>query len=747
MRINSKDVFFGLILLFGLRHMLAGQILINEVQYSNQNTIIDNEGKTPDWIELFNSGTEAVNLEGYRLTDEMDLSDCWTFPDTLLLPGKHILIFASGKDNPEDRELHADFSLKLMAEPVILLDSYGEIIDSVDVECVPTDKSLGRYPDGSPDRVILSPTPGSTNNNADRFVVHYQKDSLSVSLPGGFYPGSVEIQFSNLHSSNTVYYTLDGEEPGPDGQEYKNTFTLENLNRSKNRFSNLGDGSYKPGDLISKANILRARVFSEGCPASNEIASTYFIDNGNVFKYKVPVVSVITAKDNLFDPDEGIYVKGKNKNYNQRGKKWEREAHIEIFDSNQVNIIDQNFGLRIFGGGSRVEPQKSLRLCAREEYGAKSFDYKFFPQKEIYSFQTLILSAERTFSPIIFKDEICHDLVSEMDIDYQAWQAVIVFIDGEYWGIHHLREYQRDDYFANNYNIQSDSIDIIEYLRGTGPSNVQGNDIAYQHLIDFISNHDLHEEENYKYVESLLNIDNTIDYYIAQICLANTDFPEHNNRIWRLNSDGEKWRWLFYDCEAGMHFSESDKLLAYLNAPEDRENTPEWAVLILKSLLVNKTFQKQFYARFLYLLNSTFSPGTVLDKIDSYQKFYAPLMNEHIYRWDNPNSLYKWDENIETIRQFAQRRPVYIFGQLQELFNNPFIVYPNPSHGTFSIDVLDANADVKYAIYDLQGKALMGGQLTKSDHVEINTSLDGGVYLLQVTFEQFIYTQKIVVKK
>ena len=58
----------------------SARLYITEFMADNQATVEDEDGDSPDWIEIFNSGTEAVNLEGYFLTDAADTLTMWRFP-------------------------------------------------------------------------------------------------------------------------------------------------------------------------------------------------------------------------------------------------------------------------------------------------------------------------------------------------------------------------------------------------------------------------------------------------------------------------------------------------------------------------------------------------------------------------------------------------------------------------------------------------------------------------------------------
>lgn len=72
------------------------QIVINEGSYRNFTQITDMYGKNPDWIELYNTGEEAINLNGYHLSDNPDQLNKWSFPPVSVPPRQWIVVFATG---------------------------------------------------------------------------------------------------------------------------------------------------------------------------------------------------------------------------------------------------------------------------------------------------------------------------------------------------------------------------------------------------------------------------------------------------------------------------------------------------------------------------------------------------------------------------------------------------------------------------------------------------------------------------
>ena len=81
--------------------LLASQeIQINEVVSSNS-VYLDEDGDSPDWIEIYNYGNSSLSLENWRLSDDENLLDKWFFPNISIEPNDYLLVWASSKDRSE----------------------------------------------------------------------------------------------------------------------------------------------------------------------------------------------------------------------------------------------------------------------------------------------------------------------------------------------------------------------------------------------------------------------------------------------------------------------------------------------------------------------------------------------------------------------------------------------------------------------------------------------------------------------
>jgi hypothetical protein len=159
-------------------------LVINEFMADNGITLASPDGNSPDWIELFNTGSGAVDLTGMYLTDDLNDPTRWQFPDgTTLGPGEYLVVWADRSGG----ELYASFALDANGEEIGLFDSDGvTLIDSVVFLKQIQDVSYGRIPDGGPSwNYLLSATPGYSNQNPSvetkSSVVSYEPNSCFCS--------------------------------------------------------------------------------------------------------------------------------------------------------------------------------------------------------------------------------------------------------------------------------------------------------------------------------------------------------------------------------------------------------------------------------------------------------------------------------------------------------------------------------------------------------------------------------------
>ena len=147
----------------------AVQLFINEFMASNDAALAGPMGDYPDWIEIYNAGTEAVMLGGYYMYDTLDATVAYQIPDTYpdsvtVQPGEYILFYANKETDWS--VLNLGFKLSGSGEQVGLWNPDQEMLDSITYNEQFGDTSYGRYTDGTDDwYYMIDFTPGSSNTN------------------------------------------------------------------------------------------------------------------------------------------------------------------------------------------------------------------------------------------------------------------------------------------------------------------------------------------------------------------------------------------------------------------------------------------------------------------------------------------------------------------------------------------------------------------------------------------------------
>lgn len=106
-------------------------VIISEFLASNVGGLVDEDGESSDWIELYNSGASAVNLAGWSLTDDATDPTRWSFPPTNIAAKGFLVVFASGKDRAvPGAPLHTSFQLNADGGYLALVKPDGQTIVS-----------------------------------------------------------------------------------------------------------------------------------------------------------------------------------------------------------------------------------------------------------------------------------------------------------------------------------------------------------------------------------------------------------------------------------------------------------------------------------------------------------------------------------------------------------------------------------------------------------------------------------------
>lgn len=560
-------------------------------------------------------------------------------------PGAFLLVWADGT-NDTLKGCHTSFKLNVAGESLGLFASDGSMVDSLVFPRMYEDISFGRSLEGELVH-FREPTPGFWNTSSSVFRV---AGRVRFDPPAGIYASGQEVSLVTGEEGGVIRYTLDGSEPNQDAIPYTGPIP------------------------VTSTMVIRARQWMTDQQPSDPSTSSYMISDG----FTLPVISLATNPDNLFDDQIGIYVTGTNgvpgycnsepQNWNMD---WEKPMSFEYFDREGTHQLQIDGGVKIHGGCSRNAPLKSLGFFARTKYGSNSLDYRFFREKEADSFKGLILrNSGNDFWYSFIRDAVVQaTATTAMDVDGQAYEPVQVFINGEYWGIHNLREKVNEHWVTSNYGIPDENLDFIKNSSEVFAGSLEAFDALYQHM----EHHSLVEEANYQVVADQIDIDAYINYLVTQMYFANRDWPGNNQKYWRDRVNGTKWRWILFDTDFSLGLYTGNAaidMFSFVTADTVQKwPNPYWATLQIRRLLENEGFRDKFLQRYMMHLNTTFSTERVIGVIDSLYLGIRDLFPVHLNRWNQYGSMEKWEEKVDELRQFAQQRPAFVWYNMQQYFS------------------------------------------------------------------------------
>ncbi|MBO6140748.1 MAG: CotH kinase family protein [Ruminococcus sp.] len=683
------------------------KLYINEVctgnagENGNLTGAVDKKGEYCDWVELYNAGSSAVSLKGFALVK--DDKDSYTFDNVTIAAGEYKIVYCCKTYNGDETIPHAAFNLS--GDGVKLTLKQGdEDIDTTAVPALADDTVWGRKADGG-EFTYLYPTPAKSNNNAKSAI---PCNAPAFSKPSGMYQDSFSLSLST-DEGNKIFYTLDGTDPRTSSTRAEYTSPISIYDRSSDKaalatmlkpsqISPWADDWQTPNNsAIDKGTVIRAVTLSKANEYSNVLTNTYFVGVSNKDHNNLPILSVTTDPASLYDYETGIYRLGKvyddigkkskdknnpDANYNRKGKEWERECHIDFFESDGTLALSQDCGMRTQGAYSRADYQKSLRFYAREEYGEKNFKYTFFDNayqengsgKQLKKFKKLVMrngGNDTTYTKL--KDSYLQALVSDRAFDTQEGRPCVMYIDGEYWGLFTLQEDYDDHYFEENYDV--DSNEVVVYKKGEIDEGNDEDIELFKALRAYAKSHDLSKAVNYEEICKMIDVKSFAEYMATEIYINNEDWPGNNYAMWRTRTadpanpyaDG-RWRMLFYDTEMGVdHYGNYNTKYSSDNLKKLLSNNSDDLPVIFNALLKNKDFKGLFVNSFMDITNVNFEYERTKEVLEPIKAAYYPELKKYFERFPSwANTSNATDPCLSRMNTFLRNRPKYVTGMLEK---------------------------------------------------------------------------------
>lgn len=646
--------FFLIISVLFLFKQGKSQIIINEYSCANASSGGDPDffGEFEDWVELYNTSGSNMNLNGFHLSDKASNPTKFQIPGSITIPaGGKLMVYCSGREQiAGGTEIHTNFKLtQTKHEQIIFADPTGVIIDSLTIKNHQTHHSRGRTTDGANTwSVFENSTPNGVNTGAK---LEYATTPI-FSVAPGFYTSSQSVTISSPDANVTIYYTTDGSEPTTS--------------------SNVVSGPVN----IASTTVLRARAFSSDAniPASFIETNTYFINASHT----VPVISI--SGDDIMTLLNGSQI--------------EPIGALEYFDRAGVMQTEVTGDFNKHGNDSWAYDQRGIDFIGRDQHGYNhGLTHQLFAHKDRDEFQRIILKAGASDNYPFenggahIRDPYVQTLsqLGKLKLDERTYDACVLYVNGQYWGVYETREKVDDADFTEYYYDQDEkyknSPEYIQFLKtwgGTweeyGAPNAQND---WDALKNFILTNNMAIQANFDYVDSVYNWKSLVDYFCLNSYIVNKDWLNWNTAWWRgldPNGDKKKWRYTLWDMDAvfGHYVNYTGIPDTSPNAdPCDAENLPdpggEGHTEIMQALMNHPTFEQYYISRYIDLGNTVFSCDNMIPLLDSLIAMIAPEMPAHVARWGG--SVAQWQQNVQDMRDFIVDRCVLVDDGMVDCYN------------------------------------------------------------------------------
>ncbi len=678
----------------------ANGLRINEVCSTNKKSLKANDGTSPDWIEIYNSGSTSCDLSGVGLSDGDKNRFKFTFPQGSVLKGGEYLIVFCDDTEATSSELHAPFKISASGETIYLTAADGTDIDKVTLPELDVDVTYGRIAD---DFALLKATPGASNENAETV---YRVEKPVFSAEGGFYDSAFDLTLTGQNGC-TVLYTLDGSDPrsSSSAKQYQSSISIRNNTSDENKLASIRDISlrgYTPPDYkIDKGMIVRA-VCKDGQGDFSEVATnSYFVGKTASYYKDMKVLSISTDSSNFFDKEKGIYMIGNQydrwkqsgsfdpnldvgssenpTNYNMEGMDWERPCNIQVFEAGELKFTE-DVGVRISGNWTTAFPQKSMTFYARRDYGANKMQYDFFEGgardvdgSKIKEYKKVtIRNGGNGYDNCRFRDDLNQSLAEGLNLGTQAKQDYVVFLDGEFWGSYSMQEKLDENYIESHYHIAADNVTTIK-----NGYEYDGQQSAYQNFQQFWNwamSADMSNASNYQKVCDTVDVPGLMDFVTFESYIVNWDCMLNNNNwmIWRANetdasnsyADG-KWRFLLFDTEYSSGYDGQCSVRRNYFEDMDRSGKNTSLGSLFFKLMQNSEFKQQFQKRYQAIVAENFDADKVSEKITSFAAITKAATTDTFRRFSIGASF---DSNVKILRNFYNNRSKYALHHLNLLY-------------------------------------------------------------------------------
>ena len=592
-----------------LRAATVDDLIINEIQVANIDQFIDPSFNYGGWIELYNPTDTVLYLTRMYISDNPAEPKKWRFPSTMgsVRPHSYRVIwfdhYAKSGDNNYSANAYKQVPFKLNDEggTIYLYDAYGKLVAEQSYPPAISRASYARTIDGGSEWAFTStPTPEASNDGSTFAATQLEPPTVSISST--VYADALSFRVV-IPEGTDLYYTTDGSTP-----------TLTNGIRSTTgRFA------------ISAKNIVyRFRLFRKGYLPSPVVTRTFIYGDRD---YYLPIVSVVTAPDNLYDPRIGVYVdgnngiSGNNKSMSNKNRAWERPVNFEYLirdpQTGYHPVVNQETDFEVCGGWSRhFFTHASFRLKAAKQYEGNNYlPYDFFPNDKPHLRHKAIQlrNGGNDWQCRIIDAAIQQCIIrSGFYVDCEAVQPAHVFFNGAYQLMLNAREPSNRNLAYSNYGIDKDSVDQFEINAVVGYEQKAGDDTVFRRWMTLARQLSSKPTDDTIYEEicRLIDIDEYCNYMAAECYLGSTDWLTNSNNVkgFRARRDDGRFHLVMMDLDSAFGSSTMLSQLSSRLSDSRYDTGRNFLIDIFLCMLKNEDFKRRFIDAYCIVAGSVFEP-------------------------------------------------------------------------------------------------------------------------------------------
>ena len=584
-------------------------LVINEIMPANVDMFLDPSFNYGSWIEIYNTGDTDIDISGWYLSnDPSNRMQCPLGNRSRVIKAKGFLTLWFGHvesycPDQIDFKLENSYDDHTQTSFVMLSDKDGNISISESYPFIPARISWARKTDGGSEWGLTGyPTPKATNTTSQ--FASQQLPAPQVDVDSKLFTEQFYF-YIDIPEGATLYYTNDCSLP---------VIGNPNLKTSSG------------GHTVDGTKVYRFRFYKDGMLPSPIVTRTYIkTDN----QYGIPVISVVTANDNLYNTEYGIWAKGPNGlagngqtdlcNWN---RDWDRPASFEVIDQSNRMILNQEVEICNSGRYSRSYEPHSLKIEVKKKYGYDNYlPFIPFSDKQYNKYKSLKIRNGGNSFQARFRDAAIQQVVlrSGVNLECQTYQPVHQYVNGVYKGVLNFRETNNKDYAYSNYGMDEEDVDFfkIDHKNGNtghgyGYIQSQGSPDAWDEWFNLSKT--ANKEESYNRICQLVDVEEFANYMAIEFLLYNSDWPRNNVKVFRRQPDGQ-FRFILFDIDNILGFGANINDNPFMVF--DGEEYRTVMVTLFHNMLKNSTFNKLFVDSYCIMAGSVLQPD-----------YIRPIINE-----------------------------------------------------------------------------------------------------------------------